>query len=347
MRRGAVPALTAVLVAGPTVLAFASGGVFPPPRLVAAMGGGAALGRGALVGPAPLVPRTAPARAALLGLAALAGWTALSGSWAPSHGPARQALELALVYLPALAAATLLVRDRAAARAAEVALAAGTLVVIGYGLAGRLLPGLVHLTASVRAGGGLGQPLTYWNAPGALAAIGFVLAARIAGDTGRPPALRTAAVAASAPLALGVYLSFSRGALAAAAIALVVLVALRPTRAQAHAAAIAAVGAGLAVAATAPFAGVRALHGALGSRETEGLVCLALLLAIMALAAAFHARTRATDAGPALAARPRAILVALAIAGAIVPYAAAVTERSAGPGATGASAARLTQAGSN
>src|SRR3954452_3843260 len=343
MRRGAGPALTAVLVAGPTVLAFASGGVFAHARLVAAIGAWAVLGLAALLAPAAIVPRTAPARAALLGLAALAGWTALSGSWAPSPGPARQTLELALVYLPALAAATLLLRDRAAARAAEVGLAAGTLVVIGYGLAGRLLPGLVHLTASVRAGGRLEQPLTYWNATGALAAIGFVLAARIAGDTGRPPALRTAAVAAAAPLALGVYLSFSRGALAAAAVALVVLVGLRPTRAQAHAAAVAAVAAGLAIAATAPFAGVRALHGSLGTRETEGLVCLALLIAVMALAAALHARTRATDAGPALAARARAVLVALAIAGAVAPYAAALTERSLGPAAaTGAS-----QAGSN
>jgi hypothetical protein len=347
MRRGAVPALTAVLVAGPTVLAFASGGFFPHARLVAAIGAWAVLGLAALLAPAPLVPRTNPARAALLGLAALAGWTALSGSWAPSPGPARQTLELSLVYLPALAAAAILLRDRAATRGAEVGLAAGTLVVIGYGLAGRLLPGLVHLSASVRAGGRLEQPLTYWNATGALAAIGFVLAARIAGDRARPGALRTAAIAAVVPLALGVYLSFSRGALAAAAVALVVLVALRPTRAQAHAAAIGAVAAGLAVAATAPFAGVRALHGSLATRETEGLVCLALLLAVMALAAAFHARTRATDAEPDLAARARAILVALALVGAIVPYAAAVTERTAGPAATGASAARLTQAGSN
>src|SRR4051812_8813980 len=212
MRRGAVPALTAVLVAGPTVLAFASGGVFPPPRPLAAGGAWAALGLAALLPPAPIVPRTAPARAALLGLAALAGWTALSGSWAPSPGPARQTLELALVYLPVLAAATLLLRDRAAARAAEVALAAGTLVVIGYGLAGRLVPGLVHLTARVRAGGRLEQPPTYWTAPGALAATGFVLAAGIAGDRARRGALRPAAVAAGPPLALGVYLSFSRGA---------------------------------------------------------------------------------------------------------------------------------------
>src|ERR671933_78514 len=193
MRRGAVPALTAVLVAGPTVLAFASGGFFPHARLVAAIGAWAVLGLAALVAPAPVVPRTAPARAALLGLAALAGWTALSGSWAPSPGPARQSLELALVYLPTLAAAALLLRARVAARFAEVALAGGTLVVIGYGLAGRLLPGVVHLSASVRAGGPLEQPLTYWNATGALAAVGVVLVAGIAGDRTRAPALRTAA----------------------------------------------------------------------------------------------------------------------------------------------------------
>src|SRR4051794_5341513 len=166
MRRGAVPALTAVLVAGPTVLAFASGGFFAHARLVAAIGAWAvlrlaallapapvlpraALGLAALPPPAPIVPRTAPARAALLGLAALAGWTALSGSWVPSPGPARQTLELALVYLPVLAAATLLLRDRAAARVAEVALAAGTVVVIGYGPARRLPPRPAPPTASV------------------------------------------------------------------------------------------------------------------------------------------------------------------------------------------------------
>jgi hypothetical protein len=104
MRRGAVPALTALLVAGPTVLAFASGDFFPHTRLVAAIGAWAVLGLAVLLAPAPVVPRTAPVRAALLGLAALAGWTALSGSWAPSPGPARQTLELSLVYLPSSSA---------------------------------------------------------------------------------------------------------------------------------------------------------------------------------------------------------------------------------------------------
>src|SRR4051812_32338206 len=230
MRRGAVTALTAVLLAGPAVLAFRSGGVFAPARLAAGIGAWAVLGLALLAVPRPVLPRTAPARAALAGLAALAAWTALSASWAPSPGPARQALELALLYLPTLAAAALLLRERAGARAAELALAAGALVVIGYGLAGRLLPGAVHLSASVRAGGRLEQPLTYWNAAGALAAIGLALAARIAGDRTRAGAVRAAAAGAAAPLGLGVYLSFSRGALAAAAVGLVVVVVLIPTR---------------------------------------------------------------------------------------------------------------------
>jgi hypothetical protein len=350
MRRGAVTALTAALLAGPAVLAFSSGGFFAPARLAAGIGAWAVLAGAALLAPGPLVPRTAPVRAALLGLAALAGWTALSAAWAPSPGPARQALELALVYLPALAAAALLLRERAAARAAELALAAGAIVVIGYGLAGRLLPGVVHLEASVRAGGRLEQPLTYWNATGALAAVGLVLVARIAGDRTRPGGLRTAAAAAAAPLGLGIYLSFSRGALAAGAVGLVMLVVLAPSRAQARAAASAVVAAALAVAAAAPFAGVRTLAGPLATREKEGLVCGALLIAIMALAALTHARAaRRLGGGSPLPRRARAILAAVAVAGALVPYGAAIAERSASTSAASASAsaARLTQAGSN
>jgi O-Antigen ligase len=350
MRRGAVTALTAALPAGPAVLAFASGAFFAPARLTAAIAAWAVLALAVLLVDGPVLPRTTAVRVALLGLAALAAWTALSASWAPSPGPARQTLELALLYLPALAAATLLLRDRAAARAAEVALAAVAFVVIGYGLAGRLVPGIVHLSASARAGGRLEQPLTYWNATGALAAIGLVLVARIAGDRTRAAPLRTAAAAAAAPLGLGVYLSFSRGALAAGAVGLVALVALAPSRAQARAAVAASVASALAVAAVAPFAGVRALEGGLGDRETEGLLCGALVLAIMALAAVAHTRaTRRLGGGAPLARRIRTALVAVAVGGALVPYAAAIAERSASTAASsaGASVTRLTQAGSN
>src|SRR4051794_30027457 len=272
MRRGAVTALTAVLLAGPAVLAFRSGGFFAPARLTAGICAWAPPGLAGLGVPRPVVPRTAPVRAALGGLAGLAAWTALSAAWAPSPGPARQALELALLYLPTLAAAALLLRERAGARAAELALAAGALVVIGYGLAGRLLPGVVHLSASARAGGRLEQPLTYWNATGALAAIGLVLVARIAGDRGRHSAVRTAAAAAAAPLGLGVYLSFSRGALAAGAVGLVVLVVLCPTRAQGRAALAAAVAAALAGAAGGALARGGGRQGGLPPPARAGLV---------------------------------------------------------------------------
>ena len=110
----------------------------------------------------------------------------------------------------------------------EPALAAGATIVIGYGLAGRLLPGLIDLAHSRSAGGRLEQPITYWNAEGALAAVGLVLCARMAGDRTRPPAVRTLAAAATAPLGAGMYLSFSRGAIAAGVLGLVVLVALAP-----------------------------------------------------------------------------------------------------------------------
>ena len=68
---------------------------------------------------------------------------------------------------------------------------------------------------SARAAGSSSR-ITYWNAEGALAAVGLVLCARLAGDRSRPPLIRALAAAAAAPLGAGVYLSYSRGAIAAA-----------------------------------------------------------------------------------------------------------------------------------
>ena len=87
---------------------------------------------------------------------------------------------------------------------------------------------MFKLERSTSAAGRLDQPFTYWNAAGIAAAIGFVLAVRVAGDPASLRALRAFLAAASVPLGLGVYLSFSRGALAAVAVGLLVLVALAP-----------------------------------------------------------------------------------------------------------------------
>jgi len=118
---------------------------------------------------------------------------------------------------------------------------------------------------------------------GALGAIGFVLAARMAGDATRTPALRCAAAAGAVPLAVAIYLTFSRGALAATAAGLVVLLALAPTFTQLRAVAIAVEAGviGCVVAAASPA--VRTLHGS--HPALQGAAVLVGLVAMMALAA--------------------------------------------------------------
>ena len=238
MRRAVLAVAAACLLLGPTVLAFFSGGFYSEPRLIAAIVAWVLVLALAVLGPAPL-PRGRPGAAVLAGLGLLTAWSALSIGWAPLGGPAVESVQRLVLYLGALLLAIGVFRAAPlAVRAAEPVLAAGTAIVIGYGLAGRLLPGIVELSRSERAGGRLEQPITYWNGEGALAAIGLVLCARIAGDRGRPAWMRAAAAAAAAPLAAGVYLSYSRAALAVAVIGLVVVVAAAPSRTQIRAAAV-------------------------------------------------------------------------------------------------------------
>jgi len=204
-------------------------------------------------------------------------------AWAPLGGPATENVERLVLYVGALLLAIGALRAPSILRLVEPALAAGATLVIGYGLAGRLLPGVIHLERSRSAGGRLEQPITYWNAEGALAAVGLVLCARLAGDRTRPPAVRAAAATAVAPLGAGIYVSFSRGAIAAVVLGLVVLVAGAPSGAQVRAAVIAlATGVAAAVAA-APFPGVASLSGA--HTERDGAIVLVLLVLIAGAAA--------------------------------------------------------------
>jgi O-Antigen ligase len=400
VREAALLLVRAGLLAGPTVLAFFSGGFFGGPRLVAgvvawvllavalvalvALGPRSRGGRGADhpapqtgIGLRPQAPSVwgagdrPPARgrvawAAIGGLALLAGWTALSSAWSPLGAGAAESTERALLYLGALAASYVAFRggrravepalaashvaSRTGRRAVEPALAAGTLVVIGYGIAGRVLPDVVELTRTRSAGGRLDQPLTYWNATGALAALGFVLCARLAGDRTRPVALRAAAAASAAPLGLGVYLSFSRGALTALGVGLAILLALAPTWPQLRAIAI-------AIEAGAVCAGVASILPAVEAAEgdgfaTQGAVLLVVLLATMGAAAAMQTwsaraeRDGTTRLGPLDARTPRAAVTVAAVL-ALAPFAAAVIDRdSPSDPAFGATAERFGSVGS-
>ncbi len=295
-RRAVVAVAGGVLLAGPTALAFFSGGYFAGPRTWAGLGAwllvavAAALVAGA-------VPRNRAAGVAIGGLAGLAGWTLLSMLWAPITGDAYHAGQLVMLYLGALIAASMLLGAPPAQRWVEPALAAGALVVIGYGLSERLVPGLLTFARSVSAEGRLEQPLTYWNAMGELAAIGFVLCARLTGDPERPWGLRSAAAAAAAPLGLGLYISFSRGALFACVAGLIALIVIAPRREQLGGMLVAVATGVLAAAAAAPSGAVTGLVGSLTTREREGAITLTVLVVVM-VAAALTQR-RLAERGPA------------------------------------------------
>ena len=199
---------------------------------------------------------------------------------------------------------------------------------IGYGLAGRLLPEVIELNQSVRALGRLEQPITYWNAEGALAAIGLVLCARLAGSPSRPLPVRVLAAAGAAPLGMGIYLSYSRGAIAAALVGLVVLLATAPTWEQLRAAAIALAAALAAAVAGGVFEPVASLAGSVSERQSDGLIVLVLLLAVMggagvaeALAQRAELASRARTGRLAVARRlpaVAALCVALGLVGLVV-----------------------------
>jgi hypothetical protein len=312
MRRAVTAAAAVCLLSGPTVLAFFSGGYYAEPRVIAAIVAWILVLALALVGPAP-VPRSRAGWAAVAGLGLLTAWTAISIGWAPLAGPAVEDAERLALYLGVLLAAIGTLRSPMARRALEPALAAGATVVLGYGLAGRLLPDLVVLAHSRSAGGRLEQPITYWNGEGALAAMGLVLCARMVGDRTRPAWMRALAAGATVPLGAGLYLSYSRGSIAAGVLGLACLVALVPTRAQLRAIAL-TIGATVAAAlASAPFAGVASLEGA--HRARDGAIVLALLVLLAAVAALLGRReARATADAPLPGAQRLPKLAAVTIA---------------------------------
>ncbi len=343
------------LLGGPAAIAFFSGGYFTQPRLWAAVMACVLVVVAAVFAPHPL-PREAPARAALAGLALLCAWSAISLLWAPLDGPALEDVERTFLYLAVLIAATALLRGRREARALEPALALGALAVIGYGLSERLVPGVIELNRSQSSFGRLEQPLTYWNAMGALGALGMTLSVRVAGDPTRRPALRAAAVPAAAALGTAVYVSFSRGALAALAAGLVALLVLSPTRAQVRAVALCMGCAVVSALVAGALPGVRSLEGGAGARELDGALMLAALLVVGA-AGAYGSRliARRERDGRLSAARLRlprrrpalAAVAVLLVAGALGAAASAERRPLSGPGVTGATPARLSSLESN
>jgi O-Antigen ligase len=319
MRKWVLAIGAAAVIGGPTALAFFSGGFFDRPRVIAGIAAWTLVLAAAVLAPQPL-PSSPAGRLALAGLFLLTAWTALSLIWAPLGGRAQDDLQRLLLYLGYFAAALALLRGPVVRRWLEPAVAGGALIVVGYGLSERLLPGLIEFDRSRTASGRLEQPLTYWNAEGAVAAIGLLLAMRVAGDPRRPRALRGTAAAAGVPLGLGLYLSFSRGALAAVAAGLVVLIALAPKLQPQLRAAVAILGSGAAAALVGSrLPTVESLVRSERGDPGEGMLMLAVLLVLMLVAAAIVVRRprRELKALPLPVPRP-AVLLALSMVALLV-----------------------------
>ncbi len=310
MRRRAMLGAGFALPVVPFVLAFFTGGYFASAREWAGLVVWLLVVAALIAGRDPL-PRSRASWLALAALSLLAAWTLASLAWAPVAGSAYAAAQITFLYLGALLAGALLLREPRAFDALEPIGAAGALIVIGYGLSERLLPGLLTFSRSVSAEGRLEQPLTYWNAMGEVAAIGLVLCARLVGDESRSKWVRAGAGAAAAPLGMGLYISFSRGALFACFAGVLALVVLVPKRAALRALGAVAGAAVLAAIVAAPMRGVTHLGGSLASREAQGAVALVTLIVIGSVAAALSLRWVDASRGGALRPPRHAGLLAL------------------------------------
>jgi O-antigen ligase len=168
--------------------------------------------------------RAAAAFAILLGL--LVAWTAVSLLWTDSVPRSVHELERDLVYVAAVGAVLALPRNRLGLTAGVVAATVG---VCGAGLVTRLFPERYGL--DVDSAYRLARPLGYWNAMGALAAIGTLLALGLASDA-RSRVVRALACAAPVVFVPTLVFSVSRGAAIALAAGLVVALALERERAR-------------------------------------------------------------------------------------------------------------------
>src|SRR3954451_4102574 len=90
--------LAGIVLAGPVVLAFFSGGFFDRPRLVAGILAWLILAVVAVVAGVPW-PRGTAGRLVVAGLALLAAWTLVSIAWAPLPGRALDDGQRLVLYL--------------------------------------------------------------------------------------------------------------------------------------------------------------------------------------------------------------------------------------------------------
>ena len=160
---------------------------------------------------------------------ALLTWTALSLLWTDTVTQTMFEVERTLSYVM-FAVALALVARRTSAHLVVAATLAGITVISAYALATRLLPDTLTVYDPIGRNR-LADPLGYWNALGAFAAVGCVLAL---GFAARADRTWLRGLSASALVVLGptMFFTFSRGGWVALFIGVAVLIALDPRRLQ-------------------------------------------------------------------------------------------------------------------
>ena len=195
-------------------------------------------------------PRARVPRAALLaggGLVALGALTVLSTSWASDNGTAFGEAVTPALYAGVFALVVVAAPAGSAGRwlaGLGLGLVGVAILAVGSRVEPSLFPeqDLVRFLPSVATR--LSYPLNYWNGLGASMALGLVVLAWL-GAHAESRAGRALAVAAIPLPALALFLTSSRGAVAALAVGLVALVAVAPNRARLLAGAVLGGGAAL------------------------------------------------------------------------------------------------------
>jgi hypothetical protein len=228
----------------------------------------------------------------LLLLGAVTVLTGLSIIWSVQPDASWQASSLALAYLMVFALGLVLARLMPSRwRALLVGLGAAAAVLSGYALLAKVFP--ASLAAS-ESQGRLQAPLGYWNATGALAAMGLVPCLWAFGHRPGPRALAAGAVPATVILTSAVILSLSRTALVVAIIGLAAWLVFVPGRLRISALlALAAPGTAVICGWALAHNGLTGDGAGLAARTNQGhafglvLLVTLLLTAAAGLAAAF------------------------------------------------------------
>jgi O-Antigen ligase len=207
---------------------FADGGYFPPAW------GWAALVLGWTAVTALIVRGEVRASPASLWFLAALGtlllWSLVSLRWSVDTTTGVQDVQRDLVYVMAALAAVALAGP-ATRRMLAMAVTAGLTVTALYGLVSWLLPDRLGLATDAHEPGRLYVPIGYWNGDGLVAAMALVLLGGCL--TTRGSRVRGAVCAAALPaVSAALFLTLSRGAIAAVAVGLAVSViaAARPLR---------------------------------------------------------------------------------------------------------------------